>query len=61
MTNLERFRTMTAFEIAQYLSHSSECPNEKNFPDGCPCYGSCRECWEDWLHEEAEVDYESES
>ena len=56
MTNLERFRTMTAFEIAQYLSKSSECPNEKKFPDGCPCYGSCRECWEDWLHEEAEVE-----
>lgn len=47
-TNGDVFREMTNEAIAKYLADGDDCMDGKN-KRNCREYGSCYECWLDWL------------
>ena len=53
MTNAERIRTMTDEELLEWLdSIGNACMTDDI--ERCDDYETCRECWKDWLGEEAD-------
>ena len=51
MTNRERIKIMTTYELAEWLLTNKFCTPS---PERCPCYDSCKDCVKDWLQQEAE-------
>ena len=51
ITNADRIRSMTDEELADWLS--IYCCRNKTYDAHCTTFGNCKDCWLDWLHEEA--------
>lgn len=56
MTNADRIRAMNDEEIAQFCRDSLRCPPGKGIAENCPAFYTCKECWYDWLNQEADHD-----
>lgn len=53
MTNAERIRAMGDEELLEFLSDmNGACTRVLQV--NCGVYADCRECWKDWLAEEAD-------
>ena len=55
MTNADRIRSMTDEELGKLLNEFGHCPLSR-IEDDCRSYDRCRDCWIDWLKEDAEED-----
>ena len=53
-TNADRIRTMTDEELAEWIAYRQGCYERQG--KRCSKYGTCRDCWFDWLKEEASDD-----
>lgn len=53
MTNADRIRSMTDEELGKLLNEFGHCPLSRNIGDDCTRYDRCRDCWIDWVKEEA--------
>ena len=57
-TNADRIRAMTDEKLAEFLIQDGDCPPERMYPDSCQncdrvTLKVCRDCWLDWLKQEA--------
>lgn len=52
LTNADRIRAMTDEELAEWIDYSQGCFESQG--KRCPKYGTCRDCWFDWLKQECE-------
>ena len=50
MTNADRIRSMTDEELAEWIAYRQGCFERQD--KRCSKYGTCRDCWFDWLKEE---------
>lgn len=50
MTNADRIRAMTDEELATWIAYRQGCFERQD--KRCSKYGTCRDCWFDWLKEE---------
>lgn len=55
MTNADRIRAMSDEELVQHIWNKFGCPDGRNYIT-CWCMGSCKDCWLDWLRQQAEED-----
>ena len=55
MTNADRIRAMSDEELVQHIWNKFGCPGGINYIT-CGCMGSCKDCWLDWLRQQAEED-----
>lgn len=56
MTNADRIRQMTDEELAEFMEpYDSGCPRWKENLIPCTQRRNCRDCWLDWLKQEAET------
>ncbi len=53
MTNAERIRAMSDEELLEWLEGLS-CAGMDDALERCKGYETCRECWKDWLAEDAD-------
>lgn len=53
MTNADKIRTMTIYELAVYLTNVESCPMAF-CPKEDDYFYSCIDCWENWLKSECE-------
>ena len=51
-TNADRIRSMTDEELAEWIAYRQGCFERQD--KRCSKYGTCRDCWFDWLKEECE-------
>lgn len=51
-TNADRIRNMTDEELGKLLNEFGHCPLSR-IEDDCRSFDRCRDCWIDWLKEEA--------
>ena len=51
-TNADRIRSMTDEELAEWIAYRQGCFERQD--KRCSKYGTCRDCWFDWLKEEFE-------
>ena len=50
-TNADRIRAMTNEELAEWIAYRQGCYERQD--KRCSKYGTCRDCWFDWLKQEA--------
>ena len=49
-TNADHIRSMTNDELAEWIAYRQGCFERQD--KRCSKYGTCRDCWFDWLKEE---------
>lgn len=50
-TNAKAIRSLTDEQLADWLS--IYCCSNKTYDAHCTTFGNCKDCWLDWLREEA--------
>lgn len=53
-TNADNIRSMTDEELAEWIAYRQGCFERQD--KRCSKYGTCRDCWFDWLKQEAKDD-----
>ena len=53
-SNADRIRYMTDEELAEWIAYRQGCFERQD--KRCSKYGTCRDCWLEWLREEATDD-----
>ena len=54
MSNADKIRDMTDKELADFMITAVSCPPHREWCD-CTFVGTCKECWLDWLGQEAQT------
>lgn len=53
-TKADRVRSMTDNELAKWIVQQTFCPYDRGIDDDHVCKSSCKQCWLEWLRQEAE-------
>lgn len=56
MTNSDRIRGMSDWELARFICFVGRCPEWKHKPS---CINNCIACWNDWLQSDAPAEEET--